>query len=266
MTDRERKRLYTAGGISVGLNLLVWLAVSQGFAQAPAPLPPATISRVSVNGDGQVVPEVVDPSKTGRDTKEIAGVPMSLPAAEELKRLANAPQVPPLRQEEPNRRSTEQTRREVERTIRDFGYNTTPTTSSNSSNSDWFEPEVNIRSNPSNSSSTSRPPSPPPQKPASVSGAKPSQAPNSPPVPTVFGEPFIPDGLKGRNYKKSVKVRFEIDEEGRAQPTMETSTGVPEVDNIVRASLSLWQWRPAFKDGKPYASTWRGEYIFEGKR
>lgn len=269
MNQKDRSRLYIAGGASVAVNLFVWLAVSQGFAQSsPAlDLPPAEISRVTQTGDGQVIPKVIGKG-TGVATEEIAGVPMALPAAEELKKqLANLEDVPAI--QKPNSQSSsseeQQTRREVERTMRDFGYRSrTYDQSGNRGSSqgsgyaqDYMEPDVEITT----SGSYQAPQQSAPQAQA-ASGAPVSFGPNSAAIPISFADAYLPDHLKRARHSNSVQVRFEVGADGKAQVYLESTTGVKEIDDLVVTSLKLWRWRPAHKDGQPYASTVKTVYNF----
>lgn len=68
-------------------------------------------------------------------------------------------------------------------------------------------------------------------------------------------EPQIPDSMKSQDLKAFVRVKVEISEDGTFEVILRTSSGKPEVDDLILSALKRWKWKPAVKDGEPVRST-----------
>ena len=112
------------------------------------------------------------------------------------------------------------------------------------------------------------PPITPAQQP--VQQPEPKPAPPPPPAgPTQDAEsvnqvlPDIPDDLKQDDFKSSVRVKVEINADGSFIPTLRTSSGNDQIDQIVLEALKKWKWKPALRDGQPVDSIQLFRFDFE---
>ena len=76
-------------------------------------------------------------------------------------------------------------------------------------------------------------------------------------------DPEIPDDLRGSQYTVRVRVRVTIAADGSATPTLRSSSGNPELDNLAISALRKWKWKPALRDGSPVESTQYFQFVFE---
>lgn len=78
-------------------------------------------------------------------------------------------------------------------------------------------------------------------------------------------KPEIPDELKHGDFKSFVRVKVEIDEEGKPTPILRTSSGNAEIDKRVLNALRKWRWKPALENGTPIASVqlFKFEFLVE---
>jgi protein TonB len=124
------------------------------------------------------------------------------------------------------------------------------------------------------------PPPPPQSTPAPNAGEEAAQ--QTVPGPAPVGEayandydvpaqalnqvlPEIPEHLRSKEFKSYVRVRVDIEDSGRAVPSLRTSSGNMEIDNLVLAALRRWKWKPASRNGAAVSSTLYFKFIFQVK-
>lgn len=76
-------------------------------------------------------------------------------------------------------------------------------------------------------------------------------------------KPEIPEELKQGSLKTFVRVKVDIEANGRFTVTLRTSSGNAEIDRRVLGALNRWKWKPALQNGKPVQSTQRFKFEFE---
>lgn len=76
-------------------------------------------------------------------------------------------------------------------------------------------------------------------------------------------KPEIPDDLKQDSFKTFVRVKVDIEANGRFTVTLRTSSGNAEIDRRVLGALNRWKWKPALQNGRPVQSTQRFKFEFE---
>jgi len=104
-------------------------------------------------------------------------------------------------------------------------------------------------------------PKPNPPAPAPAPAPTPQPAPTLPPAgPTSDATPVnqvlpdIPDDLKQDDFQTSVRVKVEINADGSFVPTLRSSSGNDQIDQIVLDALKQWKWKPALHNGTPVDS------------
>ena len=75
--------------------------------------------------------------------------------------------------------------------------------------------------------------------------------------------PVIPSELHEHCFKSCCLARFIIQPDGKAQVTLLSSSGSPDIDEITMATLRRWKFKPAVLNGKPVQSTRRVKVEFE---
>jgi protein TonB len=74
--------------------------------------------------------------------------------------------------------------------------------------------------------------------------------------------PQIPDDLLQQSFKTHVLVRVIVHADGTGIPSLVTSSGNLEVDQLVLQALKQSTWKPALDSGKPIESSFRFRYEF----
>lgn len=127
---------------------------------------------------------------------------------------------------------------------------------------------------------TPRPAPTPTPRPAPTPTPRPTNTPRPQPTPTPTPTPrpkgptrdavatrqpypSIPDELKNEGFKTSVRVRVEVGADGSSSPSLRSSSGSGQIDELVLSALRKWRWKPALKDGEPVASTQYFRFNFE---
>lgn len=74
--------------------------------------------------------------------------------------------------------------------------------------------------------------------------------------------PRFPPGLKESGTQLVVKVQVAVAADASTDVSLLQTSGSPEVDRSVLDALRRWRWRPAVKDGQPFASVVTFNYTF----
>ncbi|MDR3691470.1 MAG: TonB family protein [Fimbriimonas sp.] len=114
---------------------------------------------------------------------------------------------------------------------------------------------------------------PPPETKKEAPPTTPPQPPPSPPPVKPKGESReakpdhqeaveIPENLKSQSFKSFVRVRVEINADGKFKVVLRTSSGNVDVDRLVLDTLNKWSWKPALKDGESVDSVQQFRFNF----
>ena len=93
---------------------------------------------------------------------------------------------------------------------------------------------------------------PPPLPPAPLPSPRPV-GPTRDAETSYAPKPQIPRSLLQKVGEKDVKLRFMIAPDGSAEVMLITSSGSPELDQSALCTCRTWRWKPALRDGVPYA-------------
>ena len=144
-----------------------------------------------------------------------------------------------------------------------------------------------------NGAETVPPTTPPPTAPPVKPGPKPEPKPDPKPVVIAKVEPkpvpvpvpkprgltrkaepqqplsaiqvAIPGDLQAGDLQPFARVLLQIDEQGNATPTLETSSGNAEVDRRVLDAVKKVRWQPAMQDGEPVRSAFLYRLDFDAQ-
>lgn len=75
--------------------------------------------------------------------------------------------------------------------------------------------------------------------------------------PHFSPEPEIPSSMQEESFQRACLARFHIDQTGKPEVKLLSTSGSDEVDEIVLETLKRWRFSPATLDGKPVESTRR---------
>jgi protein TonB len=78
-------------------------------------------------------------------------------------------------------------------------------------------------------------------------------------------DPEIPDSLKRADFRSFVRVRVEVEPDGRFTPVIRSGSGNADIDRRVLEALRKWRWKPALRDGVPVRTTQLFKFEFEVK-
>ncbi len=76
-------------------------------------------------------------------------------------------------------------------------------------------------------------------------------------------EPVIPQELSEQNFKSFCVAKFTVDEKGKSDVKLLTTSGSSEVDEITLDTLRHWKFKPATVDDQPVTSTRKIRVEFE---
>lgn len=115
-------------------------------------------------------------------------------------------------------------------------------------------------------------PSPAPT-PTSTPSPTPVPSPSPPPAPSGptreaecldAGKIKIPPALRQQVMKTSMRVKFDVSENGATLDVFPmSSTGSKELDDIAVSQMKTWKWQPALQDGVPVRSSQKARVEFD---